>query len=769
MPEPVITHIIGTIALLGVALLVVASISAVQRIAYIDTLSVMLSEVAESCARELVELVSLQTLGGGEYTYMKLTLPPLLGDQPYNLSLENVAENVILVRAQLQLLQQVKVVVTPNFGKAPVYAVSGVARFGEVTVSNYILIPTPPGVEPAIIAVKTGDAVYVGFTLQPPRAVSPGSPPTCLLVSWKPRIAGLAGSTQLFNFVVHNAGGSTGSFNVKVYNELGELVNQTSLAVPSRESKWGSLSLRLSTAPGFYYWRVVCEGPGPYGSWLTHDQAALEVLAGEPRVIITDYSRRLSGFPSSQALLNLTLTNGGNYPGSARVLYNGTEVYAQQLDAGQAVNVTIPVLLPKLPGTYTAELAVKTEETSYVEAYSVLIQVRSLDEFLEINWINATVEGLAGWTAKLHARVKNYGAAEATVDLLLNGSLVASGITVDAGSSVEVSFWAALPAKKGVYKWNVSLTSSGTLQDSVFVTVTVKELIGPISSAFLRQDFSSTPGDWVAYGGEWEVDQKKEILSGRERRERREIGEPPLCSEGNVRLRRCAVTYYWGGSISDYASGFTAIVRLYFDPSDQDVYRGFALLNQSRQKLYAVAVFRAGNTSARLLLESFESKSWTTLDVSPSVGNLAKGWYTLFLSYSYGGGAAYFVYELYDSSAKLLLAKESRVIEDFEPYYLALFISGGAGEFDDVVAATGDSRYVKVYGLPAGWAAELRSGGQLIARSVSSGSGEVSLPVVSKPILSSAELVIVDPYGRVALRKSYTVLVGGDAFYLVSS
>lgn len=761
MPEPVITHIIGTIALLGVALLVVASISAVQQIAYLDALSVMLSEVAESCARELVELVSLQTLGGGEYTYMKLTLPPLLGDQPYNLSLENVAENVILVKAQLQLLQQVKVVVTPNFGKAPVYAVSGVVRFGEVTVSQHILIPTPPGLEPAIIAVKAGDTVYVGFTLQPPGAVSPGSLPMCLLASWNSKLAGLAGSTHQFNFVVYNAGGSTGSFDVKVYNELGELVNQTSLAVPSREFRWGSLSLRLSSAPGSYRWRVVCEGPGPYGSWLTHDQAIFEVLAGEPRVIITDYSRRLSGFPSSQALLNLTLTNVGNYPGSARVLYNGTEVYEQQLDEGQAVNATIPVLLPDLPGTYTAELAVETKETSCVEAYSVLIQVRSLDAFLEIDWVNATVEGLAGWTAKLHARVKNSGAAPATVDLLLNGSQVASGITVDAGSSVEVSFWATLPAKKGVYKWNVSLVSSGTLQDSAFVTVTAKELSGPISSAFLRQDFSSTPGDWVEYGGQWKV--SSGVLGGRM------TGSTPLCS-GKGQLRRCAAAYYWKSSISGYASGFTAVVRLYFDKSDQDVYRGFALLSQDLKKLYDVAVFRARNTSAQLLLERFEvDGSWDKLDTSSTASNLAVGWYTLFLKYSYDGSMAYFVYELYDSGAKLLLAKESRVPGAFEPYYLALFISEGAGEFDDVVAATGDSRYVKVYGLPAGWAAELWSGGQLIARSVSSGSGEVGLSVVSGPILSGAELVIIDPYGREALRKSYSMLVGGDAFYLVSS
>lgn len=759
MPEPVITHIVGTIALLGVAMLVVASVAVVQRLAYVDTLSVMLSEVAESCARELVELVSLQTLGGGEYTYMKLTLPPLLGDQPYNLSLENVAENVILVKAQLQLLQQVKVVVTPNFGKAPVYAVSGITKFGEIVVSPYVLIPTPSGMEPAIVAVKAGNAIYVGFTLQPPGAVTAESPPACLLASWSPRVAGLAGYSQLFRFVVYNAGGSAGSFTVKVYDERGELVNQTSLAVPSRESKWGSLSLTLSSVPGSYRWRVVCEGPGPYGSWLTHDQASFEVLAGEPRIILTDYTPRLSGASGSQVLLNLTLANVGNYPGSARVLFNNTEIYAQQLDSGQAANVSLRIALPGAPGTYTAELAVRTEETGTVEVYSILVQARRPDTFLEIEWVNATIEGLVGWTAKLLVKVKNSGSTSVTVDVHVNGSRVVGGVSVGAGSSREVILQRPLPASRGVYKWNISLVSSDVLQDTALVTVVAKELTGPTRSAFLWVDFSSSPPDWIAYAGRWSV--SSGILSGQDR----DVG---LCSGGAQ--KRCAAAYYWSGKITSYASDFTSVVRVYFDPSDQGVYRGFALLSERLDKLYDVVVFRAKNASAQLLLEVLSvGGSWTTRDVSSTTSNLAVGWYTLFLKHSYDGSMVHLAYELYDSSARLVLAKESRTPVDFAPTYLALLVDQRTAEFDDVVAARGDARYVKVYGLPAGWAAELYSGGKLVARSVSSGTGEVMLVVVSKPILSSAELRLIDPYGRVALTRSFSLLIGGDDFYLVSS
>jgi len=145
MPDPVIAHVIGTIALLGSALLMVAAISIAQQVSYMQAVNIMLAEVAESCARELVELVSVHTLGGSGVTYMALTLPSSLAGQPYNLSLVNRGDNVIEVRAQLQLYRQVRVVVTPNFGRGPVYAVSGTVEVGDLALSDHALLPTPQG------------------------------------------------------------------------------------------------------------------------------------------------------------------------------------------------------------------------------------------------------------------------------------------------------------------------------------------------------------------------------------------------------------------------------------------------------------------------------------------------------------------------------------------------------------------------------------------------------------------------------------------------
>jgi hypothetical protein len=54
VPEPLVAHVVGTIALLGAALLVIAAIAIAQQMNYLQTLNLMLAEAAESCARELV-------------------------------------------------------------------------------------------------------------------------------------------------------------------------------------------------------------------------------------------------------------------------------------------------------------------------------------------------------------------------------------------------------------------------------------------------------------------------------------------------------------------------------------------------------------------------------------------------------------------------------------------------------------------------------------------------------------------------------------------
>jgi len=169
MPSPVVSQIILTSALMSATLLILAAFSFSLYLNRMESMNLALAEVAESAARELVELVSVHTLGGGGASYMVMTLPSTLAGQPYELELGEEGENVIRVVARLQIYSQVRVVVTPNFGREPVHVVGSPScpqppsLPGLLTPpSSRILIPLPRG-RPALVAFRQGGAVCVGF------------------------------------------------------------------------------------------------------------------------------------------------------------------------------------------------------------------------------------------------------------------------------------------------------------------------------------------------------------------------------------------------------------------------------------------------------------------------------------------------------------------------------------------------------------------------------------------------------------------------------
>jgi hypothetical protein len=172
MPYPVVTHLVLTAALIGAMLIMLAVYSHILFVQQMQNMNLALSEVAESAAREVVELVSVSTLGGGSYSYMAMTLPSTLAGQPYELQLSEEGENVLKVVARLQIYQQVRVVVTPNFGKEPVHVVGAancaqpVEIPGLGTPSSSIRLPLPSG-RPVIVAYRYGGSVCVGFAVMP--------------------------------------------------------------------------------------------------------------------------------------------------------------------------------------------------------------------------------------------------------------------------------------------------------------------------------------------------------------------------------------------------------------------------------------------------------------------------------------------------------------------------------------------------------------------------------------------------------------------------
>ena len=162
MPHPVFSHLFGTLALIAIMVIVSLFAEAMLYVAFLQTQRTRLAEVAESVAREIVEIVSIHTLGEGGFTYMNLKIPQTVGGAAYIIELEDVEENRLLVKVRLQHHQVVKVVVVPNFGS------------GAVRVLNHTVIDNTRGIEygpvlyvpcknPIVVIIRQNKKYYVAL------------------------------------------------------------------------------------------------------------------------------------------------------------------------------------------------------------------------------------------------------------------------------------------------------------------------------------------------------------------------------------------------------------------------------------------------------------------------------------------------------------------------------------------------------------------------------------------------------------------------------
>jgi len=158
----------GTLALLGILVTIVAVFLGVQLVVHLSIQRVRLAEIAESVARELVELASVHTLGGSGVSVMCLTVPSEVYGQGYVVELGDLGNGRMVVRVRLQTYQVVRVVVVPNFGQSEIRAINGRVRVTELRtdISPVLLMPPPSGAgRPALVAVTQGDVVYLGFAV----------------------------------------------------------------------------------------------------------------------------------------------------------------------------------------------------------------------------------------------------------------------------------------------------------------------------------------------------------------------------------------------------------------------------------------------------------------------------------------------------------------------------------------------------------------------------------------------------------------------------
>ncbi|RLE74967.1 MAG: hypothetical protein DRJ56_06485 [Thermoprotei archaeon] len=160
MPHPVYSHLFGTVALIGIMVAVGAFVHAVATQAYFDTQRARLAEVAESVAREVVEIASLHTLGEGGFTYMDLHLPQTVGGDAYTVRLVEVEENRVAVIAELQYGYAIRVIVVPNFGSGALRVLEGELELGGFVFSDALRVPCE---RPVVAVISMGGEYYVAL------------------------------------------------------------------------------------------------------------------------------------------------------------------------------------------------------------------------------------------------------------------------------------------------------------------------------------------------------------------------------------------------------------------------------------------------------------------------------------------------------------------------------------------------------------------------------------------------------------------------------
>jgi len=75
MPHTVFSHIWGTLGLLSIMIIVSLYAEGILNIISLQIHRTELKEVAESVAKEIIEVVSIHTLGEEDFTLMDLNIP----------------------------------------------------------------------------------------------------------------------------------------------------------------------------------------------------------------------------------------------------------------------------------------------------------------------------------------------------------------------------------------------------------------------------------------------------------------------------------------------------------------------------------------------------------------------------------------------------------------------------------------------------------------------------------------------------------------------
>lgn len=481
-------------------------------------------------------------------------------------------------------------------------------------------------------------------------------------------------------------------------------------------------------------------------------------LQASEQLVLAQVSNWTSG-------LNLTVVNTGDVDVTLRAAYiNETMAWSGHvlIPPGQATTITVSpppkgaLLLVKLCTTrgncWTYPESFKTVTGTTTQPPPPPPPGSSRQPLFKVTSYNSTVYGLPGSTVRLVVTVANTGNAPGNVTLRVldqSGSLKGSTtLYIANGSSSQASIQVTLPSTRGTYTWTIQALNqqTGNIDDTKTFTVYVFDLTLQSRTAFIYESFESTPSGWSNIGGTWT------IVSGGW------AGNALQGTDNNGGPGGDSVYYYKGTVPQSYQ----ALVKLGGVSSNDKVYRGFALLQSASttSSLYEVSIYPRGQNII-LYIFLYYLSLWVPLTSSQT--RYVSSWYTLYLSYSWSGSSNSITAVLYDASGNQLTSVTASD-STFQPQYLSLAVDEGSSLFDELVAATGDPRYVQVVGLKAGWTVELWQGGTLIASSQADSNGNAKLSVLQMPILRNVTLVVKDQQGTTILRKALDLVVGGDIY-----
>jgi len=161
MPSPVFSHIWGTLGLISIMMVISLYATGVLGIISAQIHEVELSEIAESVAREAVELISIHTLGEGGFTYMELNVPQTIDDEGYVIELAEKSDGHIIVK--VRLMSGVRESIAElNLGSGPIRVFNGSAVDLERGIQYGYRLELPCK-KPMILMMRNGDTYFIAL------------------------------------------------------------------------------------------------------------------------------------------------------------------------------------------------------------------------------------------------------------------------------------------------------------------------------------------------------------------------------------------------------------------------------------------------------------------------------------------------------------------------------------------------------------------------------------------------------------------------------